>query len=96
MLTSANFSIFKISCTSSLREDISSSLSFSLEDELSLPRAIRHTREELDDVEAYNKCDEMPLFTDFCKKIEAVEKNLPKDVLPWKRKGVKRKIVTVG
>ena len=50
----------------------------------------------VDDVEAYNKCDEMPLFTDFCKKIEAMEKNLPKDVLPWERKGVKGKVVTVG
>ena len=50
----------------------------------------------VDDVEAYNKCDEMPLFTDFCKKIEAVEKNLPKDVLPWERKGVKGKVITVG
>ena len=50
----------------------------------------------MDDVEAYNKCDEMPLFTDFCKKIEAVEKNLPKDILPWERKCVKGKVVTVG
>ena len=50
----------------------------------------------MDDVEAYNKCDEMPLFIDFCKKIEAVEKNLPKDVLPWERKGVKGKVVMVG
>jgi hypothetical protein len=30
----------------------------------------------------------MPLFIDFCKKIEAVEKNLPKDVLPWEQKCV--------
>ena len=50
----------------------------------------------VDDVEAYNKCDEISLFTDFCKKIEAVEKNLPKDVLPWERKGVKGKVVMVG
>ena len=50
----------------------------------------------VDDVEAYNKCDEMPLFTDFCKKIKAMEKNLPKDVLPWERKGVKGKVITVG
>ena len=35
--------------TSSLRENISSSLSLSLEDELLLPCAIWHTREELDD-----------------------------------------------
>jgi len=32
----------------------------------------------VDDVEAYNKCDEMPLFIDFCKKIEAVERTCPK------------------
>ena len=37
----------------------------------------------VDDVEAYNKCDQMPLFTDFINKIGVVEKNLPKDVLPW-------------
>ena len=42
----------------------------------------------VDDVEAYNKCDQMPLFTDFINKIGVVEKNLPKDVLPWERKGV--------
>jgi hypothetical protein len=50
----------------------------------------------VDDVEAYSKCDEMPLFTNFCKKIEAVEKNLPKDVLPWERKRVKGEVVTMG
>ena len=50
----------------------------------------------MDDVKAYNKCDEMPLLTGFCKMIEVVEKNLPKDVLPWERKGVKGKVVTVG
>jgi len=50
----------------------------------------------VDDVEAYNKCNKMPLFIDFYKKIDAVEKNLPKDVLPWERKGVKGKVVTVG
>ena len=50
----------------------------------------------MDDVEAYNKCNEMPLFIDFYKKIEAVKKNLPKDVLPWKRKGVKGKVVIMG
>ena len=33
----------------------------------------------VDDVEAYNNYDEMPLFTDFPKKISVVEKNLPKD-----------------
>ena len=49
----------------------------------------------MDDVEAYNKCNEMPLFTDFYK-IEAVKKNLPKDVLPWERKCVKGKVITVG
>ena len=32
----------------------------------------------MDDVEAYNNYDEMPLFTDFPKKISVVEKNLPK------------------
>ena len=40
----------------------------------------------VDDVEAYNNYDEMPLFTDFPKKISVVEKNLPKDILPWERK----------
>ena len=48
------------------------------------------------DVEAYNNYDEMPLFTDFSKKISVVEKNLPKDILPWERKGVKGKVVTTG
>ena len=43
----------------------------------------------MDDVEAYNNYDEMPLFTDFPKKISVVKKNLPKDILPWERKGVK-------
>ena len=35
----------------------------------------------VDDVEAYNNYDEMPLFTDFPKKICVVKKNLPKDIL---------------
>ena len=47
----------------------------------------------VDDVEAYNNYDEMPLLTDFPKKISVVEKNLPKDILTWKRKGVKGKVV---
>jgi hypothetical protein len=47
----------------------------------------------MDDVEEYNNYTEMQLFTGFSKKIEAVEKNLPKDELPWQRKGVKRKKV---
>ena len=34
----------------------------------------------VDDVEAYNNYDEMPLFIDFPKKISVVEKNLPKDI----------------
>ena len=38
----------------------------------------------VDDVEAYNNYDEMPLF------------NLSKDILPWERKGVKGKVVTAG
>ena len=37
----------------------------------------------VDNVEAYNNYDEMPLFTNFSKKISIVEKNLPKDILPW-------------
>ena len=36
----------------------------------------------VDDVEAYNNYVEMPLFTDFSKKISVVKKNLPKDILP--------------
>ena len=36
----------------------------------------------VDDVEAYNNYDEMPLFTDFLKKISVVEKNLLKDIMP--------------
>ena len=32
----------------------------------------------VDDVEAYNNYDEMPLFTDFPKKISVVEKTSPK------------------
>ena len=50
----------------------------------------------MDDVEAYNNYDEMSLFTDFSKKISVVEKNLPKVILPWKRKDVKEKVVTAG
>jgi hypothetical protein len=42
--------------------------------------------DDVDDVEEYNNYTEMQLFTDFPKKIEAVEKNLPKDVLPCERK----------
>jgi hypothetical protein len=50
----------------------------------------------VDDVEAYNNYKEMALFIDFCKKINVVEKNLPKDIMPWERKGVKGKVVTAG
>ena len=50
----------------------------------------------VDDVEAYNNYDEMPLFIDFPKKISVVEKDLHKDILPWERKGVKGKVVTAG
>ena len=50
----------------------------------------------VDDVEAYNNYDEMLLFTDFPKKIYVVEKNLPKDIMPWEWKGVKGKVVIAG
>ena len=50
----------------------------------------------MDDVEAYNNYDEMPLFIDFSKKISVMKKNLPKDILPWERKCVKGKVVTAG
>ena len=50
----------------------------------------------VNDVEAYNNYDKMPLFTDFPKKISVVEKNLPKDILPWERKCVKGKVITAG
>ena len=50
----------------------------------------------VDDVEAYNNYDEMPLFIDFPKKISVVEKNLPKDILSWERKCVMRKVITAG
>ena len=50
----------------------------------------------MDDVEAYNNYDEMPLFVDFPKKISVVEKNLPKDILSWERKDVKEKVITAG
>ena len=50
----------------------------------------------MDDVDEYNNYAEMRLFTDFPKKISAVEKNLPKDILLWERKGVKGKVVTTG
>jgi hypothetical protein len=36
----------------------------------------------VDGVEEYNNYAEMQLFTDFPKKISAMEKNLPKDILP--------------
>jgi hypothetical protein len=50
----------------------------------------------VDDVGAHNDYAEMPLFTDFSNKISAVEKNLPKDIIPWERKGGKEKVVAVG
>ena len=50
----------------------------------------------MDDVEAYNNYDEMLLFTDFPKKLSVVEKNQPKDILPWDWKGVKGKVITAG
>jgi hypothetical protein len=50
----------------------------------------------VDDVEAYNDYKEMPLFTDFSTKISVVEKNLPKDILPWERQGGKGKVVAAG
>ena len=34
----------------------------------------------MDDVEAYNNYNEMPLFIDFPNKISVMEKNLPKDI----------------
>ena len=52
--------------------------------------------DSMDDVEVYNNYSEMQLFMDFPKKISAVEKNLPKDILPWEQKGVKGKVVTAG
>lgn len=50
----------------------------------------------VDDVEAYNNYDGMPLFADLSKKISAVERNLPKIILPWEWKGTKGKVVTEG
>jgi hypothetical protein len=50
----------------------------------------------VDDVEAYNNYEDMPLFIDFPKRISVVEKNLPKDIMPWERKGVKGKVIIVG
>ena len=52
--------------------------------------------DDVDDVKAYNNYYEMLLFIDFPKKISVVEKNLPKDILPWEWKGVKRKVITAG
>jgi hypothetical protein len=50
----------------------------------------------VDNVGAYNDYNEIPLFTDFINKISAVERNLPKDILPWERKGGKGKVVSAG
>ena len=50
----------------------------------------------VDDVGAYNDYAEMPLFTDFSNKISVVERNLPKDILPWERKCGKGKVVLAG
>jgi hypothetical protein len=50
----------------------------------------------MDDVEAYNNYDEMPLFIDFPKKISVVEKIMPKHILPWNEKCVKGRVVTAG
>jgi hypothetical protein len=49
----------------------------------------------VDDVGAHNDYAEMPLCTDFSNKISAVEKNLPKDIMLWERKGGKGKVVAV-
>jgi hypothetical protein len=46
------------------------------------------------DVDEYNKCTEMQLFTGFSKKISAVKKNLSKDILSWEQNCVKEKVVT--
>ena len=48
----------------------------------------------MDDVDEYDNYAEMHLFTNFSKKINVVEKNLSKDILPWERKCVKGKVVT--
>jgi hypothetical protein len=37
----------------------------------------------MDDVDEYNNYAEIQLLTDFLKKISALVKNLPKDILPW-------------
>jgi hypothetical protein len=50
----------------------------------------------VDDVRAYNDYTEMSLFTDFSNKIIVVERNLPKDIMPWERKGGKGNVVLVG
>jgi hypothetical protein len=50
----------------------------------------------MDDVGSYNDYAEMPLFTDFSNKISAVERNLPKDILPWERKRGKGKLFQRG
>jgi hypothetical protein len=50
----------------------------------------------VDDAVAYNDYKEVPLFIDFSTKISVVEKNLPKDILPWERKGGKGKVVAAG
>jgi hypothetical protein len=50
----------------------------------------------VNDVGAHNNYAEMPLFIDFSNKISAVEKNLPKDIMPWEQKGGKGKVVVVG
>jgi hypothetical protein len=50
----------------------------------------------VDDIRAYNDYAEMPLFTDFSNNISAVERNLPKDILPWERKRGKGKVVLAG
>jgi hypothetical protein len=47
----------------------------------------------VDDVEAYNNYNEIRLFTDFPKKISVMEKNLPKDILPWEQKDVKGRVL---
>jgi hypothetical protein len=47
----------------------------------------------MDDVEAYNNYNEILLFTDFPKKISVMEKNSPKDILPWKQKGAKGRVL---
>jgi hypothetical protein len=50
--------------------------------------------DRIDDVEEYNQCDEMDLFTDLPQKMRIIEASIRKDDKPWARKDGESSIAT--